>query len=82
MNCEWLGYVKKGKYERILQEKDELRLIVAKLETEIEGLLRIMKVIRPPALTLISGIGVITAEQLQTIGIKDVKDLANASPNK
>ena len=41
-----------------------------------------MKTMRPPALTEIQGVGPIAAERLRGARIKDVEDLARASPKK
>ncbi|MFQ6074757.1 MAG: helix-hairpin-helix domain-containing protein [Candidatus Bathyarchaeia archaeon] len=79
---ERLGYVKREEYERVVRERDRLRLLVAKLEVEKDELMRKIKTLRPPPLTEIKGIGPKAAERLRKARIKDVEDLARASPKK
>ena len=55
---------------------------VAALEREKKELLRRMEKMRPPALTEIKGIGAILADKLKKARIRDVRDLAQASPLK
>ena len=79
---EWLGYVKKDKYEKIKKKRDELILVVEQLEREKDELLRKMKTMRPPPVTEIRGVGPKATERLRKVRIKDVEDLAGASPEK
>lgn len=79
---ERLGYVKREDYERVVRERNMLRLMVAKLEVEKEELMRKIKTLRPPPLTSVRGIGPRAAERLRRARIKDVGDLAKASPKR
>jgi len=88
---ERLGYVRKGRYERVVREKDDLRRTVADLEDKIRALEedknRLEKrveflVMAVPAITSLRNIGPKTAERLEEKGIKNVIELIEASPEK
>jgi len=88
---ERLGYVKKGRYEEVVRERDSLGRSIAELEDKIRVLEadrnRLKKRVEflkmaVPAITKIKNIGPRTAQRLEERGIKNVIDLIEASPEK
>ncbi len=88
---ERLGYVKKGRYEEVVRERNSLRRSMAELEDKITVLEadknRLKKRVEflkmaVPAITKIRNIGPRTAQRLEGGGIKNIIDLIEASPEK
>jgi predicted nuclease with TOPRIM domain len=88
---ETLGYVKNGKYEEVIRERDSLRRSIAELEDDIKVLEADKKRLKEkveflkmavPAIRKIKNIGPRTAEKLEESGIKDIIDLIESSPEK
>jgi replicative superfamily II helicase len=88
---ETLGYVKNGKYEEVIRERDSLRRSIAELEGNINVLEADKKRLEEkveflkmavPTITKIKNIGPRTAEKLEENGIKDIIDLIESSPEK
>jgi len=88
---ERFGYVRKGRYERVVRERDNLRRTVTELEDKIRALEedknRLEKRVEflamaVPAITRIKNIGPKTAQRLEEKGIKNIIDLIEASPEK
>ena len=88
---ERLGYVKKSRYEEVVRERDSLRRSIAELEDKITVLEadkdRLEKRIEfltmaVPTVTKIKNIGPRTAKRLEEVGIMNVIDLIEASPEK
>lgn len=88
---ERLGYVKKGRYEEVVMERDSLRRSIAELEDRIKVLEadknRLKKRVdflkmAVPAITKIKNIGPRTAQRLEERGIENVIDLIESSPGK
>ncbi|MBE0512413.1 hypothetical protein IBX38_05110 [Candidatus Bathyarchaeota archaeon] len=88
---ERLGYVRKGRYEEVVRERDSLRRSIAELEDKINVLEadknRLKKRVEflkmaVPAITKIRNIGPRTAQRLEERGIKNIIDLIEASPEK
>ena len=88
---ERLGYVTKGRHEEVLMERDTLRRSVSELEDTIEVLeaeknwlmsrVAFLKMV-VPSVRKIKNIGPRTAQKLEKIGIKNIIDLIEASPEK
>lgn len=88
---ERLGYVTKSRHDEVLRERDTLRRRIAELkdtitvlETEMNWLLKridFLKMLMPP-IRQVRNIGPKTAQHLEAIGIKNVIDLIEASPEK
>ena len=88
---ERLGYVRKVRYEEVVRERDSLRRSIAELEDKIKVLEADKNRLKErveflemavPAITKIKNIGPRTAQRLQEVGIKNVIDLIEASPEK
>jgi hypothetical protein len=88
---ERLGYVTKGRHAEVLRERDALKRSVSELEDTIEVLeaeknwlmsrVAFLKMV-VPSVRKIKNIGPRTAQKLETIGIKNIIDLIEASPEK
>jgi len=88
---ERLGYVTIGRYAEVLKERDTLRRRVSVLEDTIEVLeaeknwlmsrVEFLKMV-VPSVRKIRNIGPRTAQKLETIGIKNIIDLIETSPEK
>ena len=88
---ERLGYVRKVRYEEVVGERDSLRRSIAELEDKIKVLEADKNRLKErveflemavPAITKIKNVGPRTAQRLQKVGIKNVIDLIEASPEK
>ncbi len=88
---ERLGYMKKGRYEKVVRERDNLRKSIVELEDKItvleadknrlENRVEFLNM-AVPAVTKIRNIGPRTAQRLEEGGIKNIMDLIEASPEK
>lgn len=88
---ERLGYVKKGRYEEVVRERDNLRRSIAELEDKIKVLeadsnslkkrVEFLKM-AVPAITKIKNVGPRTAQRLKERGIKNIIDLIESTPQK
>jgi len=88
---EKLGYVNKSRYKEVITERDGLRRKIAELEDKITVLEadknRLEKRIKfltmaVPTVAKIKNIGPRTAQRLKEVGIINVIDLIEASPEK
>jgi len=88
---EKFGYVRKGRYERVVRERDDLKRTVAELEDKIRALEedknRLEKraeflAMAVPTIKRIRNIGPKTAQRLEEKGIKNIIDLIETSPEK
>lgn len=86
---EWLGYVRKSRYDEALERCKELDEKVRMLEEKISELQnenselrkRLEKIVSKPRIdvTEVKGLGTKRAERLKKAGIETVMDLAEAS---
>jgi len=88
---ERLGYVRKGRHDKVVRERDDLRRSIAELEDKVKVLeaekKRLEKKVEflelaVPAITKIKNIGPRTAQRLKERGVKNIIDLIEASPEE